>query len=306
MLNFRQYSNVTQVEIPEFVRIKTGSLASSFPRMTSLKHVNINSKHLNNVSYCFNNCWNLISSPMNGKSIVNMSYTYQHCHNLVGTPVCGDTVINMSRAYYCCTRLTGPAVCGNNVTNMCAAYGSSGITGNPVCGPNVIDMSSTYYECARLTGPPVCGNNVINMIGTQCCVLDLKPPYIVGPSVLYADSAQKGGSSPSICEIEDGRFPIISMTTTYSNLYGNAYIYSSVVESAQNCFGYRNANNMLNIYVPANSTSLTTFLNTTNSIVENSCEWINDITNNRYYNTQYNIYIYSVENVAAAREANGD
>jgi hypothetical protein len=41
-------------------------------------------------------------------------------------------------------------------------------------------------------------------------------------------------------------------------------------------------------------------------IVGAKVTWTNDTTNNSIYNTQYNIYIYPVENVAAAREANGD
>lgn len=63
---------------------------------------------------------------------------------------------------------------------------------------------------------------------------------------------------------------------------------------------------MLNIYVPNNSNSLSTILNGS-SIVNSPITWANDMaTNNRYFNTAYNIYIYPVENVANARLANGD
>jgi hypothetical protein len=65
---------------------------------------------------------------------------------------------------------------------------------------------------------------------------------------------------------------------------------------------------MLNIYVPENSTTNNTiYFNTgSRSIVNNIITWTNDSSNNRYYNTNYNIYIYPVANVEAARIANGD
>ena len=70
----------------------------------------------------------------------------------------------------------------------------------------------------------------------------------------------------------------------------------------------RNANNMLNIYVPENSTSLKSLLvNNTYSLVGKNCSWTNDMSaNNRYYNATYNIYIYPVSDVSMTKEANGD
>jgi hypothetical protein len=42
-------------------------------------------------------------------------------------------------------------------------------------------------------------------------------------------------------------------------------------------------------------------------MIGSAITWTDDTTTNGcYYNTAYNIYIYPVENVAAAREANGD
>ena len=53
---------------------------------------------------------------------------------------------------------------------------------------------------------------------------------------------------------------------------------------------------------------MTTLLtNNTSSLVGTNITWTDDTaTNGCYYNTYYNIYIYPVENVAAARTANGD
>jgi hypothetical protein len=53
---------------------------------------------------------------------------------------------------------------------------------------------------------------------------------------------------------------------------------------------------------------MTTLLtNNTSSLVGATITWTDDTaTNGCYYNTQYNIYIYPVDDVAAARTANGD
>ena len=104
---------------------------------------------------------------------------------------------------------------------------------------------------------------------------------------------------------------VTSMTGTYYNCYnlsGNGYFYSNKITNAQNCFYGRNTSNRLSLYVPANSTTLNTCLyNSTSSMVGTNITWTDDTaTNNCYYNTQYNIYIYPVENVAAARAANGE
>ena len=63
---------------------------------------------------------------------------------------------------------------------------------------------------------------------------------------------------------------------------------------------------MLNIYAIANSKTVATLTNESKSIVKNSITWTYEATNQRYYNTFYNIYIYPVTNVEAVRIANGD
>jgi hypothetical protein len=104
---------------------------------------------------------------------------------------------------------------------------------------------------------------------------------------------------------------VTNMADTYFNCYnlmGNAYFYSTKITNVARCFNGRNTSNVLNIYVPINSNSLNTCLrNNSQSLVGTDCTWADDTaTNGCYYNTAYNIYLYPVENVAAARTANGD
>jgi len=92
------------------------------------------------------------------------------------------------------------------------------------------------------------------------------------------------------------------------NLRGNSYFYSPNVANAQSCFYGRNTANILRIYTVKNSTTMSTLLvNNASSLVGATITWTDDTaTNGCYYNTQYNIYIYPVDDVAAARTANGD
>jgi hypothetical protein len=62
---------------------------------------------------------------------------------------------------------------------------------------------------------------------------------------------------------------------------------------------------MLNLYVPINSNTLTAFQGSS-PYANEKLTWTNSPSNDYFYNTQYNIYVYPVANVAAAREANGD
>jgi hypothetical protein len=95
---------------------------------------------------------------------------------------------------------------------------------------------------------------------------------------------------------------VTDMVYTYYNcinLSSNGYFYSNKVSNVCGCFAERNAGRRLNLYVPANSTTLTTCLSTSSStsLTETDITWTNDTANNRYYNTTHNIYIYPVANV---------
>ena len=83
------------------------------------------------------------------------------------------------------------------------------------------------------------------------------------------------------------------MVNTYyncTNIHGDAYLYN--VTNVCNCFYGRNTSNRLNIY----TYKPTTFTNYTNamSVVGATITWTADSTNNCWYNTQYNIYVYKL------------
>ena len=246
-------------------------------------------------------CQNLTGSAACGDNVMCMTSTYYFCKNLAGPPVCGNNVVNMYEAYCFCNKLTGPPACGPNVKDFSVAYRSCwNMTGAPVCGDNVINMAGTYWDCNRLTGSPVCGPNVTDMDSTYANCRYISGEPACGPNVTnmvstYSRCAKLTGSA--ICEEN-----VINIHGAYYNCFNiapNAYFYSNNIQDCGSCFGNYMSSRTLNIYVPQNSTTLYTCLQTGSyhSLVGRPITWSEDIMNQCYYNTQYNLYIYPVANV---------
>lgn len=276
------------------------------------------------MSYAYDYGASITGNAICGNNVINMANTYFYCQNLTGSAACGDNVINMVGTYYTCTNLAGPPVCGNNVVNMHEAYCFCyKLTGPPVCGPNVKDFSMTYRNCNNMTGTPVCGNNVINMAGAYWGCRRLTGSPVCGSNVIDMDSTYAGciglsgnpvcgpnvtnmGGAYSSCNKLTGSAiceeNVINIRRTYYNCFNiapNAYFYSNNIQDCGSCFGNYMSSRILNIYVPQNSTTLYSCLQTIyyDSLVGQPITWTEDMTNQCYYNTQYNLYIYPVANV---------
>ena len=232
-----------------------------------------------NMAYAFQDCQNLAIAPKCGTSVQNMAGAYYNCRKLKGSPVCGSSVTRLDFAYNFCVNLTGSPACGNSVTNMRAAYQNCyKLNGKAVCGPNVTDMSFAYFNCQNLTGSAVCGPKVTAMIATYANCQNLSGSVWVGKNVQ-------------------------NMQRTYQNTWcyrsGNIYILSPNVTNATNAFGRYTGNYRINIFIPANSTTQTTFTQTTagTSLTNGAITWTTDNTNGYIYNSSRNLYLYPVANV---------
>jgi hypothetical protein len=169
---------------------------------------------------------------------------------------------------------------GNCIQDIVCAY-CFNLKGKPLYANN----SASYLYCINLTGPPVCGPNVTNMYMAYHNCINLTGSPVCGPNVTNMVNAYCG------CK----------------NLSSNGYFYSNKITNVYNCFASRDTSKILNLYVPLNSTTLTTCLNTSASysLTGTSISWTNDTANNRHYNTAQNIYIYPVANVEQAYRNNG-
>lgn len=127
MINFRSYSNLTKVVIPNSVQLSTKNYTNAFKNMRNLVEVQLPVDKITIMRNMFYNCASLKAA------------------------VCGDKVTDLSQAYRNCTNLT-TAVCGLNVTNMYAAYESCTNLTTAVCGPNVTNMKQAYNNCRNIRG----------------------------------------------------------------------------------------------------------------------------------------------------------
>ena len=172
------------------------------------------------------------------------------------------------RQYPNCTKIVIPSDISLSTTNFCGAFAE-------MKNLQYLDIDKSIENqinviCNSVWSRSVC-YNCRGLIKSAIC----------GDNVTYMGGAYRG------C----------------TNIQGDTYFYSSNISSIGNCFYNRNTSNMLNIYVQENSTTMNTCLiNNTDSITGSSITWTNDSTNNRYYNTSANIYIYPVANVYKAKE----
>ena len=298
------------------------SMRNAFNGATNLKTKPVCGSGVTDMSSAYSDCSNMPGPAVCGANVTNMAYAYSNCYNLTGDPVCGAKVTNMKGAYSLCNNLTGTAVCGANVTDISYAYQYTNITGSPVCGAKVTNMAMAYEDCP-LTSTPVCGANVTNMYGTYYNCNAMTGTAVCGANVTdmsyaYYNCRKINGTAPcssnnitnlayafyycyNITSPGNIGANVTNMSHTFYNCSKwtanfNMYIYSPNVTNAVNCFYNKYASRYINVYVPANSTTLSTFIKNTaaESILGKAITWSHNASNKCYYNTTsgYRIRIY--------------
>ena len=168
-------------------------------------------------------------------------------------------------------------------TDLGFAYNACyNLIGQPVCGDHVTTLHASYQWCNNITGFPVCSNNVTDMSWSYFNCQKLTGSPIVGPNV-------------------------VDMAYAYErcvNLRNDAIgvIYSPNVTNVIGSFYGRNTSRRLHLFVPNNSTTLTTLQQSgvNISLVNNPITWTNKSLGGSYYlyNTQYNIYLHPIKNTS--------
>jgi hypothetical protein len=210
-------------------------------------------------------------------AMTNMSNAFANAYNFTGAPVCGSEVKNFSYAYAYCNKTSGPATCGVNVTDMSHAYDScSALTGTAACGAKVTDMSYAYYNCTKINGTANCSSNNLTNIAYAFWNCNTNLTSNIGSNVTNMAYA-------------------FYNCTGLFNVNSTIYVYSKNISNAACCLYGKNAARYLNIYVPANSLTLNSFIvNTANSILGKAMVWSHNSSNKCYYNTTsgYRVKIY--------------
>jgi hypothetical protein len=133
-------------------------------------------------------------------------------------------------------------------------------------------MGSAYYDCINLTGSPVCGPNVSSMAYTYYNCYKLTGSPVCGPKVTAMDGTYQN------CY----------------NLYGDMFVYSDNVSSANYCFSGRNTSKQLNIFVNFGTDSYNTF---TGTPIANETLTLTNAGDGSIYrwNDWYNIVIFNMQ-----------
>lgn len=116
------------------------------------------SNQVTDMQQAFNNCRNLVGTPMCNDNVIYGHQMYRDCWNLTGEPQTGDNLQFMSESYYNCVNIHGNANIGPNVVQaQLAFWNCSNLDGNTLTiGPNVQNLRQTFYNCQNMGGyiPP--------------------------------------------------------------------------------------------------------------------------------------------------------
>ena len=129
----------------------------------------LNTNNVENMSYMFDGCSNLIEIPdLNTCNVTDMSYMFRACTSLIEIPELDtNKVTNMSSMFISCSRLvTLPQLNTNNVTNMNSLFnGCTYLTEIPELNTiKVTSMASMFSDCFNLVMiPQLNTSNVTNM-----------------------------------------------------------------------------------------------------------------------------------------------
>ena len=212
--------------------------------------MNINSVYLtNNV---FSNNKNITSVDLKNVEWKNgsMAYSFYNCINLLSISNVNENIINMYNAYGLCLKLDNAPNIPNNLIDMgYTFFGCHNLTTSPVIPNSVVNMYGTFFSCYNLTTPPVIPNSVVNMRSTFSHCSNLTTPPIIPNNVIDMGQTFSECSNLTTAPIIPNQVSgIIYAFEGCSNLFGNIYIYSQNIISADKCF--RDTLLTKNVYIP--------------------------------------------------------
>ena len=142
-------------------------------------YVNWNSQwFINNMTYVFSGCTNLVSSPAISTGVTDMTGAFSGCTRLTVAPTIPSSVTNMTETFLNCTNLVnGPTILGS-VTDMSSTFrGCTSLVNAPSIPSSVVNMNATFSGCTSLKNAPSIPNGVTNLSSTfgGCTSLEEAP-----------------------------------------------------------------------------------------------------------------------------------
>ena len=177
---------------------------------------------LEDMSYCFQNCTNLISSPTIPSTVDDFSYCFDGCTKL--TTVNGLSNRSANRVYLdCCfrgcTALVNIPELPSSPTSLsidnCFAGCTSIVNGGDFSGYNISALRYCFYGCTSLVTPPILPNTVFDM--TNCFTSCEKLQY--APMIYDIDRTFKMESCFLNCPSLSGDVYLPSTISLYSGAF---------------------------------------------------------------------------------------
>ena len=94
MLNFKQYTDMTECWIGNNVVLSTNDFSEAFQSHYNLINLHLPSTGITNMHNMCSTCYNLKTIAC-GNNVINLSNAYYYCDGLKCQPECGDNVIDM-------------------------------------------------------------------------------------------------------------------------------------------------------------------------------------------------------------------
>ena len=79
MINFKNHSKITEIEIPDKIQLSTNNFYDCFSNMKNLTIINITHPNIVYMQNCFTDCDNLTNYIYQGKKVENLTNTYYNC-----------------------------------------------------------------------------------------------------------------------------------------------------------------------------------------------------------------------------------
>ena len=317
--NISNYRNITEIPSGHLPANINTSLAQNWYRafnncrnLTSLPDPFYDTSNATNTSMMFFNCHNLTTVPnFDTSNVTDMSTMLGSCYNLTTVPNFNtSSVTSMSDMFMRCRNLTTiPNFDTSNVTDMgdmfrdcynlttVPNFDTSNVTDmgymfnycrNLTTVPNfdtskVTNMINMFYGCNLTTIPTFDTSNVTDMYGmfAYCYNLTTVPNFNTSKVTNMINMFYGCNNLITIPTFDTSNVTDIhNMFLNCTNIRGDLYIESSNVSNArdlfENCTAYTK-----NIYCHANTT-------TYHTIYRN--------IGRNYYNSDWNAYLYTMEN----------
>ena len=251
-----------------YVNDSMGGLFSGCVNFNASVHI---PEGVTNMYETFRGC-KMFNQPVNmPDSVTTVINIFMECHNFNQPVKLSNAILDTKHMFFNCYNYNQPTSIPPNATSLYFMFTNCYSFNQSVTIPaSVTNLAYTFCDCNKFNQPVIIPDSVTTMCETFRNCRNLNVPMSIGAGVTNLSGAFKN------C----------------SNFGSNVTVLSSGVTNIKNMFYGKNNSKRVNVFVPAGSTTNTTFNNVAPMFNVSSVTMTNDTANNCRYNTARNIYVY--------------